>query len=417
MQIQKIFFIIIATFFIAGLFYRCKHITRSTEENRMKRKKITLLIVAASMALTMFAGCSTAPKAARSFSASPQETSVAAFDGEYEEGIAAGKGGLGTQGVARGDSSGASRSNGAAAKAPASGSDQSQTNVDPSKGRLLIRNVSMSAETKDFDNVRKAVEDKIKELGGYIENSNVTGTGKTGSLRTASYTIRVSADGLDALISAVGSSCTVTGSSERTTDVTLQYVDTKARLESLKIEMQQLTELLSQAKDLDTIIVLQKRITEVRYEIESAESSLRVLENQVTYSTLTLKIREVIEIKPQEEPHVPTYGEKVKETFKNSLKNVGEFFKGLFLVIVALSPVLVGAIVIAAIVLAIVFGTRKSRRAKAAKLAASRADANAIPVQAVPVQFVPKAPVQAPVQAAPVKAASEDKAEKKEEKK
>ena len=259
----------------------------------------------------------------------------------------------------------------------------------------------MTAETKEFEAIRKAVEDKVKELGGYIENSGISGTGKTGSLRRANYTIRVPADKMDDLIATVGSNCTVTSTNENTTDVTLSYVDTKARLESLRVEQKQLTELLSQAKDLDSIIVLQNRLTEIRYQIESAESTLRVLENQVSFATLKLNIREVVEIKPQEEPHVDTYGEKLVKTFKNSLKAIGEFFKGLLLVIVALSPVIVFMIIIAIIVLCIVFNARKKRRAKAA---AAKAAAQT-PVQPA---------AQPAVKAVPAQAKTEEKKEEKE---
>ena len=190
-------------------------------------------------------------------------------------------------------------------------------NVDPAKGRLLIRTVSMSAETLNIDQVKADVENQIRELGGYIENSSMSGTGKNHDLRTIYYTIRIPADKLDSLITTVGNSCTVLSSSENTTDVTLEYVDTKSRLDSLRVEYEQLMELLGNAKDLDNILILQNRLTEVRYQIESAESRIRVLENQVQYGTLNLQIREVLEETEIEEPHVVTYGERVGEQFKD----------------------------------------------------------------------------------------------------
>ena len=164
-----------------------------------------------------------------------------------------------------------------------------------------------------------------------------------------------------------------------------------------------------QAKDLDSIIVLQNRLTEVRYQIESAESTLRVLENQVSYATLSLNIREVMEIKPQEQPHIDTYGEKVAKTFKQSLHNIGEFFKALFLVLVAVSPVLVPMIVITVVALIIIISSVKKRRKKrAAALAAQQAQYQA--------QFKAQAPAQVPAEAQP-KAEEKKADEKKEEEK
>lgn len=388
----------------------------------MKSKKIALIIVAAFTTLSLFAGCASSTKAM------PEYTT--AHDGNYAAGIEAEEAdgnwdasmnnsknitfsGNRSATSSAGKKAVTAETNAAAPvnpNNPGANQDQSQTNVDPEKGRLLIRNVNIAAETKEFDAVRQAVEDKIRELGGYVENSGISGTGKAGSLRRASYVIRVPADKLDSLITTVGSNCTVTSTNERTTDVTLNYVDTKAKLDSLRVEQKQLTDLLSQAKDLDSILVLQNRLTEIRYQIESAESTLRVLENQVTYATLSLSIREVMEIKPQEAPHVDTYGERVAKTFKQSLHNIGEFFKNLFLVLVAVSPVLVPMIVITVIgIIIIVASVKKSRKKRAAALAAQQAQYQA--------QFKAQAPVQVQPKAEEKKAEEKKADEKKDEEK
>ena len=245
-------------------------------------------------------------------------------------------------------------------------------NIDSTKGRLLIRTVSITAETTKYAEVAANVESQVKAFGGYIEYSSMHGTGNNKDLRTGTYTVRVPADKLDALIASVGSSCTVTASNEGTSDVTLEYVDTKARIESLRVEYDQLLQLLSQAEDLDTIIVLQNRLTDVRYQIESAESRVRVLENQVQYATLTLTLREVLEEQEVEEAHVVTYGERVMEQFEDMWENTVEFFQDLLLGIIAVIPGIIFLTVIAVIVLIIVFSARKKRRAKRAKAIAAK---------------------------------------------
>ena len=246
-------------------------------------------------------------------------------------------------------------------------------NIDPSKGRLLIRTVSITAETTRYAEVASSLEGQVRAAGGYIEYSSMRGTGNNKDLRTGTYTVRVPADKLDELIASVGNSCTVTSSNEGTSDVTLEYVDTKARIESLRVEYDQLLQLLSQAQDLDTIIILQNRITDVRYEIESAESRIRVLENQVEYATLTLTLIEVLEEKEVEEAHVVTYGEKVMDQFKDMWENTVEFFQDLLLGIIAIIPGLIFIGIITAVILIIVFSARKKRRkARAAKALAAK---------------------------------------------
>jgi flagellar biosynthesis component FlhA len=132
-------------------------------------------------------------------------------------------------------------------------------------------------------------------------------------------------------------------------------------------------QLLSQAQDLDTIIILQNRLTEVRYDIESSESRIRVLENQVQYATLTLTLMEVLEEKEVEEAHVVTYGEKVMNQFKDMWENTVEFFQDLLLGIIAVIPGIIFIGIITAVVLIIVFTARKKRRkARAAKALAEK---------------------------------------------
>lgn len=250
--------------------------------------------------------------------------------------------------------------------------DDVTVNLDPSQGRLLIRTVNITAETTDFSAVTTDVQSQVKALGGYIEYSSMSGTGNNRDLRTAYYTVRIPADKLDLLIEKVGSSCTVLASSENTSDVTLEYVDTKARIESLRVEYDQLLTLLSQAEDLDTILILQNRITEVRYQIESNESRIRVLENQVLYATLSLTVKEVLEETEVEEAHVVTYGEKVMNQFKDMWENTVEFFQDLLLGIITMIPGLIFIAVNVIIILIIVFSVRKKRRARRAKALAEK---------------------------------------------
>ena len=246
-------------------------------------------------------------------------------------------------------------------------STSNDVNVDPEKGRLLIRTVSMSAETKDIMSVKNDIEAQVKAAGGYIENSSMQGTGKNRDLRVVYYTIRVPADKLDDLITKVGNSCTILSSGENTSDVTLEYVDTKSRLESLRVEYDQLMKLLEQATDLDNIIVLQSRLTEVRYQIESAESRIRVLENQVQYATLNLSITEVLEETVVEEPHIVTYGERVADQLKDMWEGTVEFFQDFLLGLIAAIPFLVFMGIVGAVVILIVFSARKKRRKREAK--------------------------------------------------
>ena len=264
-----------------------------------------------------------------------------------------------------------------------------EVNIDPEAGRLLIRTVTMSAETKEFDRVKTDVEAQIKFLGGYIEYSSIAGTGNDRDLRTAYYQVRIPADQLDTLLEKVGNSCTIISSGESTSDVTLEYVDSKARVESLRVEYDQLLELLDNAQDLDTIIVLQNRLSDVRYEIECYESRIRVLENQVTYATLNLSLSEVLEETEIEEPHVVTYQERVSEQFADTWENTKIFFQDLLLDIIAAIPglIVLAVFLIAGLIVLLVF-KRKRKKARAALKAQQEAEALAAEKEAAKAEEV-----------------------------
>ena len=52
-------------------------------------------------------------------------------------------------------------------------------------------------------------------------------------------------------------------------------------------------ELMAKAENVDAVIAIESRLSEVLYELESIKSSLRVYDNQVLYSTIYLNINEV----------------------------------------------------------------------------------------------------------------------------
>ena len=249
---------------------------------------------------------------------------------------------------------------------------------------MLIRRVSMNVETTNYNSVTNSISAKVAELGGYIESSNANGTGKSGDLRNITYVIRVPIDKLDEIINTVGQSCTVLSSNENTEDVTLQYSDIQSRIRSLRVEQDTLLELLAQAESLDAIITLQNRLTEVRYEIESYESRARVLENQSSYSTLSLNIREVLEETEQEEPKKLTFGEEILEGLTDSLSDIKEDSMNFVIGFVSALPYLLIFALFAFVVFLIVKGSIKSAKKKSAKKKALKAAAEAAATAATP---------------------------------
>ena len=189
--------------------------------------------------------------------------------------------------------------------------------------RKLIRNVSMDVETEEFETLYARVNEKTKAYGGYVESSNVYNNSSYygESLRNASLTIRIPQDKLDSFLSNVAEISNVTSRSENVTDVTLQYVDMESHKKALEVEQERLLDLMEQAESVEDIITIESRLSDVRYQIESMESQLRTMDNQVNYSTVNLYINEVKKLTPVEEQDT---WERISSGFINSLEDVGE---------------------------------------------------------------------------------------------
>lgn len=161
--------------------------------------------------------------------------------------------------------------------------------------RKLIRNVNMNMETTDFDNLITALTERVIQEGGYLERSDISGKSISNSKETryARIIARVPIDALDDFLVYIKGESNVTYQSETMDDVTLQYTDLESKQKTLTIEQDRIWELLETADTMESIIALEERLSQIRYELESMESQLRTLDNQIDYSTISLSIDEV----------------------------------------------------------------------------------------------------------------------------
>lgn len=279
----------------------------------MKRKFIPLLsaCLAAGILLT---GCGQSDANGETDSVSYKadqgiNTYAQSADAVMEEGVSA------DSGEARGESKAmAAETAESETAAPAEGMDGSD--IPAQSDRKLIRNMSLSLETTSFEDFIANVETQAGNMGGYIEDSSVSGGSGYESLRNSYMTVRIPADRLDDFADAITGSATVLNRSTSITDVTLQYSDLESHMEALKIEQKTLMDMLAKAEEIETVLAIQNQLTNVRYELESYGSQLKLMENQVSYSTVNIDVSEV-EIPTSTEKD--TFGSKVSHTFKNSM--------------------------------------------------------------------------------------------------
>lgn len=225
--------------------------------------------------------------------------------------------------------------------------------------RKLIRTFNLDAETTDFDNLVTQLQQETQNLGGYVESSYVNGNSYyTENSRYASLTLRIPKDKTDDFLGTVGKMANVTSKSENVEDVTLTYTDLKSHVEALQAEQEQLMKLMEQAKTVEDTMSIQSRLTDVRYELESYMSQLKVYDNQVDCDTVNISIQEVKNETPTGELSI---GQKMLNGLENSLRAIAESAKNLCIWFVASIPYFV---ILFAVIFAVVSIIKKIRKKK-----------------------------------------------------
>ncbi len=217
----------------------------------------------------------------------------------------------------------------------------------------LIRRIYMDAQTLSMDELMGWLEGRVSELGGYFEQKSIrrSGSRDDGSYyRNADMVIRVPAEKLDEFVDQVGKNTNIVHISEETENVTLTYVATKSRVEALETEQKRLLELLENAETMEDLLTIEKRLTEVRWELENYASQLRVLDNQVDYSTIHLNIWEV------DKPTVVverTVWQKIGDGFRENTGDVWDGLVNTFVWLITAIPYLIPLALIAGVVLVV----------------------------------------------------------------
>lgn len=210
--------------------------------------------------------------------------------------------------------------------------------TDPAK---IIYSADATVETTDFDGSITKLLEMVEQSKGWIESSSMNSANyrsiARGSSynRSASYTLRIPSDKFDLLMGSLSQIGNVPYSHTYTENVTSQYYDTQARLTAYQTQETRLLEMMEKAETVSDVIAIEEKLTELRYQIESLQSSLKNWDRQVSYSTITLEVVEVSEYSPEPQQ---TYGQELWQALTGAFRGLGQFFKDLLVFLVSAIP-------------------------------------------------------------------------------
>ena len=143
--------------------------------------------------------------------------------------------------------------------------------------------------------------------------------------------------------------------------MTTQYYDAQARLTAYTTQEQRLLEMMEIAETVSDVIAIEEKLTELRYQIESIQTSLNNWDRRVDYSYIYLDIQEVQEYTPEARE---TYGQKLWREFTDGFKDAAEFALDLVLFIVGSIPAIIVIVIAVLIARPYVRKRREKRKAK-----------------------------------------------------
>lgn len=154
-------------------------------------------------------------------------------------------------------------------------------------GKKIIYTADMSLEAKDTAAAIDAISAKAVELGGYVSDSRYEEASRNAS---SSVTIRIPPERYKELTMYVGTLGKVLSLSLSSQDVTDQYYDIEARLRNAQAQEAQLLKIMEQAVEIEDILKVRGELNGVQEEIEVLQGQMRLMENQIGYSTVRIAV-------------------------------------------------------------------------------------------------------------------------------
>lgn len=299
------------------------------------KKNLSVLMITAGIILCI-SGCGSSGG-----SYSPQKSAQYDGNGSYDSQDYAAEGDSAVEEAGTSGTTGAALNGAPADSVGTEGSTASTSAALDSEKIVYTGNVTMSS--KNYDNALKQIKAASEKYGAIIQSENYlegntdwyySGQAREKGSRSYYVSLRVPSKNYTSMLDSTGSMDAVVDSrTSNAENISQQYSDTQAEIESLQAELKQLNGIMEQATKVQDIMDIQTKITEVQTQLNQDESNLKRMDTDVAYSYIDITLNEVnvYEEKPAKEQ---SFGERVAQNFENSLAEFVEGVKDLLIFIV-----------------------------------------------------------------------------------
>ncbi len=155
--------------------------------------------------------------------------------------------------------------------------------------RIVLKNATLSLTVDDPVRSVAAISQLAEGVGGWVVTSNTIRNGNYVSQSTLS--IRVPADRFTAILEQIkAGAVSIQGETITGDDVTAQYVDLSSQLDNLQATEAQLQKIMSTATNVDDVLQVQAKLTDVQGQIEKIKGQLKYYSEAAAYSLINLTL-------------------------------------------------------------------------------------------------------------------------------
>jgi hypothetical protein len=156
---------------------------------------------------------------------------------------------------------------------------------------IQVATLSLSVERGRFNETVDRARTIAAGLGGFVTASSAS-QGTDQRLVRGSLVVRVPQRSYAQAMARLAELGRVTGREESGQDVSQQYVDLEARERHLEAVERQLLGFLSKTETVADALIVQDRLNQVQLQLEEVRGQLRYLDDQTSFSTITLNVAE-----------------------------------------------------------------------------------------------------------------------------
>lgn len=220
--------------------------------------------------------------------------------------------------------------------------------------RREVKSYELGADTRDFDNTYSSIKEEVSKENGYVDNSNYYNE----DVKTVQLQVFIPKDNVEKFLENIKKidKFNLLYEREYSEDAEKSSTDIEKRLDVLEKRLVKLQELQKNETDVDRVLDLEDRISNVLNEIEQLKGNKQNLNSVVKYSRINISLKEVYQAKDTNQEQEVKFEDNIKDFFKDAIRFNKDLFMALLYIIIKYG------FVIAVIVIALIIYNKNNKK-------------------------------------------------------